>query len=102
MTALVLTDQSPLPDGQKACLLGTSRAIREECIDATTLQLTNVGKIFDQLEAILSISLAVAKGEFVTLLGPSGCAKSTLLLLIAGLCTPTSGNGTLGGRHALS
>jgi ABC-type glutathione transport system ATPase component len=99
MTALVLTDQSPLPDGQKASLLGTSRAIREECIDATTLQLTNVGKIFDQLEAIRSISLAVAKGEFVSLLGPSGCGKSTLLLMMAGLITPTSGNVIVGGSN---
>jgi NitT/TauT family transport system ATP-binding protein len=101
MTALVLTDQSPLPDGQKASLLGTSRAIREECIDATTLQLTNVGKIFDQLEAIRSISLAVAKGEFVSLLGPSGCGKSTLLLMIAGLITPTSGDIIVGGSNVL-
>jgi NitT/TauT family transport system ATP-binding protein len=101
MTALVLTGQSPMPDAQKASLLGTSRTIREECIDATTLQLTNVGKVFDQLEAIQSISLAVAKGEFVSLLGPSGCGKSTLLLMIAGLITPTSGDVIVGGSNVL-
>jgi NitT/TauT family transport system ATP-binding protein len=101
MTALVLTGQSPMADAQKANPLGTSRAIREECIDATTLQLTNVGKVFDQLEAIRSISLAVAKGEFVSLLGPSGCGKSTLLLMIAGLITPTSGDIIVGGSNVL-
>jgi NitT/TauT family transport system ATP-binding protein len=101
MTALVLTGQSPMPDAQKASLLGTSHTIREKCIDATTLQLTNVGKVFDQLEAIRSISLAVAKGEFVSLLGPSGCGKSTLLLMIAGLITPTSGDIIVGGSNVL-
>jgi NitT/TauT family transport system ATP-binding protein len=101
MTALVLTGQSPIADAQKASLLGTSRPIREECVDPTTLQLTNVGKVFDQLEAIRSISLAVAKGEFVSLLGPSGCGKSTLLLMIAGLIAPTSGDVILGGSNVL-
>jgi NitT/TauT family transport system ATP-binding protein len=101
MTALVLTGQSPIPDAKKAGLLGTSRTNREECIDATTLQLTNVGKVFDQLEAIRSISLAVAKGEFVSLLGPSGCGKSTLLLMIAGLIEPTSGDVIVGGSNVL-
>jgi NitT/TauT family transport system ATP-binding protein len=101
MTALVLTGQSPIPDAKKAGLLGTSRTNREECIDATTLQLANVGKVFDQLEAIRSISLAVAKGEFVSLLGPSGCGKSTLLLMIAGLIEPTSGDVIVGGSNVL-
>jgi len=101
MTALVLTGQSSIPDAQKASLLGTSRPIREECIDPITLQLNNVGKVFDQLEAIRSISLAVAKGEFVSLLGPSGCGKSTLLLMIAGLIAPTSGDVILGGSNVL-
>lgn len=38
-----------------------------------------------------SISLVVAKQEFVSIIGPSGCGKSTILKLIAGLTTPTSG-----------
>jgi nitrate/nitrite transport system ATP-binding protein len=41
--------------------------------------------------ALREIDLAVAKGEFVTLIGHSGCGKSTLLNLIAGLTKPTSG-----------
>src|SRR3979490_2691363 len=41
--------------------------------------------------ALDSISMEVAKGEFVTLIGHSGCGKSTLLNLIAGLLMPTSG-----------
>ena len=41
--------------------------------------------------ALRNIDLTVAKGEFVTLIGHSGCDKSTLLNLIAGLTTPTQG-----------
>jgi nitrate/nitrite transport system ATP-binding protein len=41
--------------------------------------------------ALDSISMEVAKNEFVCLIGHSGCGKSTLLNLIAGLLLPTSG-----------
>ncbi|CAM4175328.1 ABC transporter ATP-binding protein [Paracidovorax anthurii] len=41
--------------------------------------------------ALRGIDLAIAKGEFVSLIGHSGCGKSTLLNLIAGLATPTAG-----------
>jgi len=44
-----------------------------------------------RFHALHAIDLAVAKGEFVTLIGHSGCGKSTLLNLIAGLTLPTSG-----------
>jgi nitrate/nitrite transport system ATP-binding protein len=42
--------------------------------------------------ALRDINLAVAKGEFVALIGHSGCGKSTLLNLIAGLTVPTQGH----------
>ena len=42
--------------------------------------------------ALRDINLAVAKGEFVALIGHSGCGKSTLLNLIAGLTMPTHGS----------
>ncbi len=41
--------------------------------------------------ALADVSLAVADGEFVSLLGTSGCGKSTVLRLLSGLDTPTSG-----------
>jgi NitT/TauT family transport system ATP-binding protein len=101
MTALVLAGQNPIPGAQRTGLVESSRPIREECIDPITLQLTNVGKVFDQLEAIRSISLSVAKGEFVSLLGPSGCGKSTLLMMIGGLIAPTSGDIIIEGSKVL-
>ncbi len=41
--------------------------------------------------ALRDINLAIAKGEFISLIGHSGCGKSTLLNLIAGLILPRSG-----------
>ncbi len=42
--------------------------------------------------ALVDLSLVVARGEFVALVGPSGGGKSTLLSIIAGLDTPTAGS----------
>jgi len=43
-----------------------------------------------------NFNLAIGEGEFVALMGPSGLGKSTLLHLIGGLDTPTSGSVTIG------
>jgi len=45
----------------------------------------------ERLPVLDSISLHIARGEFVALLGPSGCGKSTLLRLVAGLGMPSTG-----------
>ena len=43
------------------------------------------------------VSLEVATGEFVGLIGPNGCGKTTLLRVLSGVLAPTSGRLTLGG-----
>jgi NitT/TauT family transport system ATP-binding protein len=48
--------------------------------------------------ALAEIDLAIRKHEFVTLLGQSGCGKTTMLRILAGLTQPTSGEVTVAGR----
>ena len=56
------------------------------------LSLTHVRREFaGGRVALADVSLAVADGEFVSLLGASGCGKSTVLRLLSGLDAPTSG-----------
>ncbi|MFW5695641.1 MAG: ABC transporter ATP-binding protein [Alkalispirochaeta sp.] len=43
------------------------------------------------IQAVDSLSLEIARGQFVSMVGPSGCGKSTVLRLMAGFLQPTSG-----------
>jgi putative ABC transport system ATP-binding protein len=65
------------------------------------VQINDVTKRYDGLEApaVDGISVEVAPGEAVAVMGPSGSGKSTLLNLIAGLDRPTSGAITVAGRR---
>ncbi|MGH6883347.1 MAG: ATP-binding cassette domain-containing protein, partial [Hypericibacter sp.] len=56
------------------------------------LELRDLEKRFDEVEAVKRLSLALNQGEFVSLLGPSGCGKSTTLAMVAGFETPTAGS----------
>jgi len=55
------------------------------------LEIRGLGKNYGAVEALRGAELAVARGEFVCLLGASGCGKSTLLRIVAGFETPTAG-----------
>ena len=49
-------------------------------------------KTFGSISALENINLQFQGGEFVTVLGASGCGKTTLLHLLAGLTSPSKGN----------
>ena len=48
--------------------------------------------------ALAEVNLTIQPGEFVSIVGTSGCGKSTILRLIAGLIRPTTGEIRLGGK----
>ena len=61
------------------------------------LELKNIEKSFGEEKVLKGISLSVREGEFLTLLGSSGCGKTTTLRIIAGLELPDEGDVLLAG-----
>ena len=62
------------------------------------VEIRAVSKAFKGTQAISDLSLKVADGEFVALLGPTGAGKTTTLRLVAGLEMPDSGSIRIDGR----
>jgi len=63
------------------------------------LEVRNLSKRFGPREVLKNISLQIAAGEFLTLLGESGSGKTTLLRLVAGFEQPTSGEIWMNGHR---
>ena len=71
--------------------------------NAPVIRLENVSKVFrgdadEEVRALDSVSVSIARGEYVSVSGPSGCGKSTFLGVLALLDSPTSGRYWLNGR----
>ncbi|MBL8346274.1 MAG: sn-glycerol-3-phosphate ABC transporter ATP-binding protein UgpC [Rubrivivax sp.] len=62
------------------------------------LELRRLVKRFGDVTVVQQLDLAVAAGEFVVLLGESGCGKSTTLRMVAGLEDVTEGQVLIGGK----
>ena len=62
------------------------------------IELRGIGKRFGGVAVLNDISLQIGAGEFCVFVGPSGCGRSTLLRLIAGLDDPTSGEIVIDGE----
>ena len=63
----------------------------------SVVQIQNVSRTYwntrgEKVDALSGISLDVSPGELVCLLGPTGCGKTTLLRLVAGLEVPDQGS----------
>ncbi|GAA4833441.1 ABC transporter ATP-binding protein [Actinomycetospora corticicola] len=71
---------------------------------AVGLRVSGVDKVYPtrrgEVHALSGIDLEIGVGEFVSLVGRSGCGKTTLLRVLSGLLAPTAGAVEAGGRSA--
>ena len=58
----------------------------------TAIEFKNIKKVYGNKVVLERFNFSVAKGEFVTIIGSSGCGKTTVLKMINGLIEPTSGD----------
>jgi putative ABC transport system ATP-binding protein len=79
-------DAGPQPGATMPAILEANDITKHYLLNKTTV------------EALRGVSMSVAAGEFVALMGPSGSGKSTLLQLLGGLDRPSSGSVVFEGR----
>jgi iron(III) transport system ATP-binding protein len=65
---------------------------------STAVELDQLSKHYESVTALDEVSLSVAPGRFLVLLGPSGSGKSTLIRCLAGIERPTAGSITINGK----
>ena len=81
---------------RKFKLVTDEKAKKDSEESSVMLELNNISKTFysdsgEEIRALEGLNLLVREGEFITLVGATGCGKTTLLNLIAGLDTPDDG-----------
>lgn len=72
------------------------------CTEQPVLEIVDLAHGYEQQAILHCLSLSVMPGEFVALLGSSGCGKTTLLRAVAGLIHPQSGSITIGLNNVYS
>ena len=64
----------------------------------TAIEFRNIKKSYGEKTVLEDFSLSVQAGEFVTMIGSSGCGKTTVLKMVNGLVTPTAGEVYVNGK----
>ncbi|MBS6520584.1 MAG: ABC transporter ATP-binding protein [Clostridiales bacterium] len=67
----------------------------------TAIEFKNIKKVYGNKVVLEEFNVSVVKGEFVTIIGSSGCGKTTVLKMINGLIEPTSGDIFIDGSDIL-
>lgn len=67
----------------------------------TAIEFKNIKKVYGNKVVLERFNFSVAKGEFVTIIGSSGCGKTTVLKMINGLIEPTSDDIFVDGSNIL-
>lgn len=68
--------------------------------DIPAIEAIDLTKRFGAVDAVLGISLAIGRGEVVSLLGPNGSGKTTFMRMLLGLLQPDAGHVRIAGRAA--
>ena len=84
------TPDHGIPDSRRGAAARAGQAVAK-------LEMRRISIAYGDVSVISGLDLAVTDGEFVTLIGASGCGKTTLLSVIAGFLRPTAGEVTLSG-----
>lgn len=66
------------------------------------IQISNVEKRYQSLQALAGVSLSIEQGEFFGLLGPNGAGKTTLISIVAGLTRADTGSVAIAGHDVVS
>jgi ABC-2 type transport system ATP-binding protein len=65
------------------------------------IEIKNLTKIYGNIKAVDQVSYDICEGEVFGLLGPNGCGKTTTILMLLGLITPTSGTAIVNGADII-
>jgi NitT/TauT family transport system ATP-binding protein/sulfonate transport system ATP-binding protein len=76
----------------------SEQSVNDVILNINSLNRTYIDDSGNTVEALKDFNLSVRQGEFVSIIGSSGCGKTTLLRLIAGLDDPKSGELILNGE----
>lgn len=81
----------------------SGQTVTREPTTGAKFEIVGLGKNFvrdgQELEALSNIDFSIREGEFVSIVGASGCGKTTLLRIVDGLIPPTTGEVRLNGQR---